>query len=101
MYKANDFKPIFYTNQGPVQDKIDNGLVYEVEMLNNLISIKAKVDIIPDDINPIDSNNASNLIDKLSLLRKELDGIELYISLHGKLLQTIDSKIEKLRKVIE
>lgn len=101
LYKANDFKPIFYTNQGPVQDKIDNGLVYEVEMLNNLISIKAKVDIIPDDINPIDSNNASNLIDKLSLLRKELDGIELYISLHGKLLQTIDSKIEKLRKVIE
>ena len=101
LYKANDFKPIFYTNQGPVQDKIDNGLVYEVEMLNNLISIKAKVDIIPDDINLIDSNNASNLIDKLSLLRKELDGIELYISLHGKLLQTIDSKIEKLRKVIE
>ena len=101
LYKANDFKPIFYTNQGPVQDKIDNGLVYEVEMLNNLISIKAKVDIIPDDINPIDSNNASNLIDKLSSLRKELDGIELYISLHGKLLQTIDSKIEKLRKVIE
>lgn len=101
LYKANDFKPIFYTNQGPVQDKIDNGLVYEVEMLNNLISIKAKVDIIHDDINLIDSNNASNLIDKLSLLRKELDGIELYISLHGKLLQTIDSKIEKLRKVIE
>lgn len=98
LYKANDFKPIFFTNQGPVQEKIDNDLVTEIQILHKMIEIAEKVDTIPDDTNPI---QATDFISQLTQLRKELEECELYITLHGKILLSIDNKIKQLKSIIE
>jgi hypothetical protein len=50
LYKANNYKPIKFENQGNVQEKIDNKLAREVQELKKMQNIETNVSLIPDSI---------------------------------------------------
>ncbi|SDF21021.1 KAP family P-loop domain-containing protein [Bacteroidales bacterium KHT7] len=94
LYKANNYKPIEFENQGNVQEKIDNNLVEEIKKLEEMQKIEVKVYQIPDNC----KSNQHKVVYKKFLLKykKELDDITLNISLNGKIRKAIDEKIKKL-----
>jgi len=95
LYKANDFKPISYENQGPVQAKIDNNLVDEVKKLDRMRHVKDEISKVPDDINPLSADEKTEYKQVLLRSKEELKDIKLYISLNGTLNRLIDEKLEK------
>lgn len=95
LYKANDFKPISYDNQGPVQEKIDNNLVDEIKKLERMQYVKEDISKVPDDMNSLSADEKAVYKQNLLCCKEELKDIKLYISLNGKLNRLIDEKTEK------
>lgn len=92
LYKANDFKPISFENQGSVQEKIDKNFEEEVGKLEKMKRIEREVSQIPDSIS---DDNKTEYKQKLLKCKKELDDINLYISLNGQIKKSIEEKLEK------
>ncbi|MBO4597759.1 MAG: hypothetical protein J5676_07780 [Bacteroidaceae bacterium] len=94
LYKANNYKPIKFENQGNVQEKIDNKLAREVQELKKMQNIETNVSLIPDSI----SDEGERITNKelLSQYKKELNDIKLNISLNGKIRKAIDEKLKNL-----
>lgn len=97
LYKANDFKPISYRDQGPVQAKIDNNLVDEVKKLDRMRHVEEEILKVPDDTNSLSADEKAEYKQNLLRCKKELEDIKLYISLNGTLNRLIDEKIEKCK----
>ena len=95
LYKANDFKPISYDNQGPVQEKIDNNLVDEVKKLDRMRRVEEEILKVPDDMISLSADEKTEYKQSLVRCKKELEDIKLYISLNDKLNRLIDEKLEK------
>ncbi len=95
LYKANDFKPISYRDQGPVQAKIDNNLVDEVKKLDRMRHVEEEISKVPDDINSLSADEKTEYKQILLRCKEELKDIKLYISLNGTLNRLIDEKLEK------
>lgn len=95
LYKANDFKPISYDNQGPVQAKIDNNLVDEIKKLERMQYVKEEISKVPDDMNSLSADEKTEYKQILLRCKEELKDIKLYISLNGTLNRLIDEKLEK------
>ena len=95
LYKANDFKPISYRDQGPVQAKIDNNLVDEIKKLERMQGVKEEISKVPDDVNSLSVEKRSEYKQILLRCKEELEDIKLYISLNGTLNRLIDEKLEK------
>ena len=96
LYKANEFEPISYENQGPVQEKIDNNLVEEVRKLEIMKHIEDKVSQIPEKIDSASDEEKAKYKQLLINNKNELDNINLYISLNGRLKRTIEKKLKIL-----
>ncbi|MBR4924342.1 MAG: hypothetical protein IKZ61_01165 [Prevotella sp.] len=96
LYKANEFEPISYENQGPVQEKIDNNLVEEVRKLEIMKHIEDKVSQIPEIIDSASDEEKAKYKQLLINNKNELDDINLYISLNGRLKRTIEKKLKIL-----
>ena len=94
LYKANDFKPISYRDQGPVQAKIDNNLVDEVKKLDRMRHVEEEISKVPDDINSLSADEKTEYKQILLRSKEELKDIKLYISLNDKLNRLIDKKLE-------
>lgn len=97
LYKANDFKPISYRDQGPVQAKIDNNLVDEIKKLERMRHVEEEILKVPDDMNSLSADEKTEYKQILLRCKEELKGIELYISLNGTLNRLIDEKLEKYK----
>jgi hypothetical protein len=85
-------KPIEFSNQGSVKDKIDGNLVNEVSLLDRLLSIEKRLDEIPSECIGFSSEEKKRILDKLNALSKELDNVKLYIKLNA----IIQEKIQQL-----
>lgn len=96
LYKANEFEPISYENQGPVQDKIDNNLVEEVRKLEEMRLIEDKVSQIPPIIDSVSKEEKEQYKQLLINKKNELDNIKLYISFTGSLKRLINEKLKIL-----
>ena len=94
LYKANDFKPIEFQNQGNVQEKIDNNLVEEVRKLEEMKRIEDGVSKIPKRIDSVSDGDKTQYKQLLLHYKNELDKIKLYISLNGRLRKEIEEKLE-------
>lgn len=94
LYKANDFNPIEFHNQGNVQEKIDNNLVEEVRKLEKMKHIESKVSQIPDNGECLSDEDKTKYKQILLHCKKDLDDIDLYISLNGHLKKVIEDKLE-------
>ena len=94
LYKANDFKPLEYSNQGPVQKKIDNKLADEKEKLDKIKKIENDIALIPDEINSLSDEQRLGYKNSLLRHKKSLEDINLYIILYGKILKAINSKLQ-------
>ena len=96
LFKANDFNPIEFQNQGNVQEKIDNNLVEEVRKLEEMRLIEDKVSQIPQIIDSVSKEEKEQYKQLLINKKNELDNIKLYISFTGSLKRLIDEKLRIL-----
>lgn len=92
LYKANDFNPIEFQNQGNVQEKLDNKLTAEIAMLNELRAIGKDVSEVPESKEGLDSDILTKHLQSLSDSQNKLDSIHLYIRLNGKIREVIERK---------
>ena len=99
LYEANNYRPIDYDNQGPVQDKIDNDLIEEVEKLDKMKQIEKVISEINIERQTLTSEELSKLSGLLSKNRKELKNIQLPIALKEKILNEIDFKLKTLSQI--
>lgn len=97
IYKANDYKPIEFDNQGNVQDKIDNNLEVEVQKLGQLQALEAEISNIPESKDGIEKYEIDNYLDKLNNSLKLLEDIDLFIKLNGNIRKEIEHKCEILK----
>ncbi|KJJ87145.1 hypothetical protein M573_110066 [Prevotella intermedia ZT] len=94
LYKANDFKQIEFNNQGDVQEKINNNLEEEVKKLKKMKDIKREVLKIPEEVTPIHAEEIERYKKSLLQYKKELEELQLYISLNGKISKAINTRLE-------
>ena len=94
LYEANNFEQISYQNQGSVQEKIDNNLVEEINKLNKMKHIEKEVSRIPEKIDTVSDEEKTQYKQLLLNSKNELDHINLYISLNGRLKETIEKKLK-------
>ena len=94
LYEANNYKPISYENQGSVQEKIDNNLVEEISKLKEMKRIEKMVSRIPEKIDTISDEEKTQYKQLLLNSKNELDHINLYISLNGRLKEAIEKKLK-------
>ncbi|WP_311378795.1 KAP family P-loop NTPase fold protein [Alloprevotella tannerae] len=99
LYEANNYRPIDYDNQGPVQDKIDNDLIEEVEKLDKMKQIEIVISEINIEDQTLTSEEQSKLSGLLSKNKKELKNIQLPIALKEKILNEIDFKLKTLSQI--
>lgn len=92
LYKANDYCPLEFQNQGNVQDKINDKLVSENEKLSKMKAIETEIAKVPDSKDGLESEAVDKHIQTLSDALKSLDSIKLYIRLNGKIRETIQRK---------
>ena len=92
LYKANDFNPIDFQNQGNVQEKLDNKLTAEIAMLNELRAIGKDVSEVPESKEGLNSGMLTQHLQSLFESQNKLDSIHLYIRLNGKIREEIERK---------
>ena len=97
IYKANDYKPIEFDNQGNVQDKIDNNLVSEVQKLGQLQAIETEISNIPESKDGIEKDEIGNYLEELDNRLKLLEDIDLFIKLNGDIRKKIEHKYAVLK----
>lgn len=95
LFKANNFEPLQYENQGPVQAKIDSGLRDEYDDLIKLKNIEKDVDDIINNIEISDINQPESYKNLLRQKKNELENIHLYIALRLKILKKIETILNK------
>lgn len=93
LYRNHDYNPIEFTNEGNVQEKINNELKTEIANLNILKGIEHKFDVLKS--NQKMTETIKN--DQCEQLINELNDVKLYIKLTGRL--RID--IEAYRRLIQ
>lgn len=94
IYKANDFNPIEFRNQGNVQKRINNGLKSEVEDLHQLQWLNNRI----DELQLAQENNTENeetIRYRISEAEQILNDISLYIKLNG----DVRNKINKIKAI--
>lgn len=96
LYKANEYEPISYENQGSVQEKIDKDLVDEVEKLNKMKDIEKEVLKISD--NDLLDAEKDKYLTMLSKEQKELNEIRLDIVLKKTINDLINNKKQAINK---
>ena len=99
LYKANEFEPISYENQGSVQEKIDKDLIEEVDKLKKMKCIENDVSCIPDNIDSVLEEKKKQYKQLLLQYKNELDNINLYVSLNGRIKRAIDVKLRYLSEL--
>lgn len=99
LYKENDFKPIQYNGQGPVQEKIDNMLAEEIRKLDAMTQIEREILAIPNEMQSMSIDSKDEYINILTQKNEELDKINLYIALNGKIRSSIQHKIETISQI--
>ena len=97
LYEQNDYKPIEFDNQGDVQSKIDNNMSYEVVELESLLRLQTEVEKIPSDVVPMDSKIKIEYEETLLAMKKEIEGIHLYIKLNVSVMEAIDNRLKLLK----
>lgn len=97
IYEQNDYKPIEFDNQGDVQSKIDNNMSYEVVELESLLRLQTEVEKIPSDVVPMDSKIKIEYEETLLAMKKEIEGIHLYIKLNVSVMEAIDNRLKLLK----
>lgn len=97
LYKANDYRPIEFQDQGNVQEKIDNKLTAEMAMLIRLRAIEKDVSEVPESKEGLDSDMLTKHLQSLSDSQNELNSINLYIRLNGKIREEIERKQSSLK----
>ena len=95
LFKANDYNPIKFMSQGPVQDKIDNNLEVELNQLNEIEKIQEEVMKIPDEIESVSDEDILIYKQSLSQNKQKLGEIALDIKLKEKILEVIKEKLMK------
>ena len=98
IYKANEYKPIEFDNQGNVQDKIDNNLEVEVQKFGQLQAIETKISNIPESKDGLDQKEITKYLGDLADCQKSLDEVVLYIKLNGDVRKNIERKIALLKQ---
>lgn len=97
IYEQNDYKPIEFDNQGDVQSKIDNNMSEEVVELESLLRLQTEVEKIPSDVVPRESKVKIEYEEKLLAMKKEIEGIHLYIKLNGSVMEAINNRLKLLQ----
>lgn len=97
IYTANDYKPIEFQDQGDVQEKINSNLELEKQKLEQLKAIDTIVDVIPNSKDGLQIEQISTYRDDLLKQQELLNKTDLYISLHGKILQKIQDKLSIMK----
>ena len=84
LFRANEYQPIEFKNQGNVQAKIDNDFVEEIKQLEELENLKSEVNKLSLEIKSgkIDTRK---LQFKINGLERKLSHVQLYIRLNGEL----------------
>lgn len=98
LYKANDYNPVEFQNQGDVQEKINNKLENEIRMLKQLQDIEGKVTEIPNTKDGLGKDEISSSIEVLSKCLESLANIALYVKLNGRIRNEINKKIAALQQ---
>ena len=98
IYKANDYKPIGFDNQGNVQDKIDNNLEVEVQKLGQLQALEAEISNIPETKDGLEQTEITKYLENLAGCQKKLDKADLYIKLNGDIRKNLERKIALLKQ---
>lgn len=92
LYKANDYKPIEFQDQGNVQEKIDGNLKEEIAKLTRLKAIEAEIANVPESKDGLEAEVVEKHLQTLSDSLKSLESIKLYIRLNGKIREEIAQK---------
>ena len=92
LYKANDYKPIEFQDQGNVQEKIDGNLIEEMTKLNQMKAIEAEIAKVPNSKDGLEAEMVEKHLQTLSDSLKSLESIKLYIRLNGKIREEIAQK---------
>lgn len=92
LYKANDYKPIEFQDQGNVQEKIDGNLKEEIAKLTRLKAIEAEIAKVPESKDGLETEVVEKHLQTLSDSLKSLESIKLYIRLNGKIQEEIAQK---------
>lgn len=99
LYKANDYAPIEYNNQGSVQAKIDNDLREEVKKLNMLIDLEKEFNDLYSDSKSSLPSEKSVYIARYNRCLTAIDNIGLYVKFTGNLRAQISQAISEIEKV--
>lgn len=92
LYKANDYKPIEFQDQGNVQEKIDGNLKEEIAKLTQLKAIEAEIAKVPESKDDLEAEVVEKHLQTLSDSLRSLESIKLYIRLNGKIREEIERK---------
>lgn len=96
LFRANEYQPIEFKNQGNVQAKIDNDLVEEIKQLEELENIKSEVNKLSLEIKS-GKVDTRKLQFKIIGLERKLSHVQLYIRLNGNL----HTEIMKLKRLTQ
>lgn len=86
LYRNHEYNQIEFTNEGNVQEKINNELVTEIAQLNKLKEIEGRFDKLKEDTDLAETTKIE-LCDKMI---SEIDNVRLYIKLTGRLRRDIE-----------
>lgn len=96
IYEMNNYEPIEFQDQGPVQEKIDSNLVNERKLLNELLKIESDVNSIA-----ISQDKIVNAYKVLKDALARLDSNTLYIKKNGDVRASIIKKRDELKLLRE
>lgn len=92
IFEANNYEPIEFQNQGPVQAKIDSDLVTERKLLDEILDIESVVNSIT-----ISKDSFVNAYRVLKDSLEQLSSNTLYIKKNGDVRKSILKKREELK----
>lgn len=96
LYQANNMHAIEFSGQGNVQEKINKGLNDECKLLSKLREIESCVAAIPEKKEGLSKEEKEKYRIQLETNEKELDRVNLYISLNG----NIRNEIERRKRIL-
>ncbi len=92
IFEANNYEPIEFQDQGPVQAKIDSDLVTERKLLDEILNIESVVNSI--------TISQDSFVDAYKVLKDSLERLDsntLYIKKNGDVRKSIFQKREELK----
>lgn len=94
IFEMNNYEPIEFQEQGPVQAKIDKDLVHEYDQLKEILSIESNVKALI-----ISTDTIVISYQKLKSLQAILKENTLYITKKGNVISLINDKFEELKRI--